>query len=101
MRLVFTCDDWNEEVFEQFRDGERVECSFKGENLVVMQTASEVDNLTESLSFCEGCKSKKFTISKIRSFLRPVRGLRRQSLPPFDVSIFSVTSLVVLVPFKQ
>lgn len=85
--------EWNLNTFEEFRDGERVECSVNGENVVLLQSAGEEEFLTESLNFCEAAKKKRMTISKIQGYLRPVRGIRRQSLPPVDVSFITVISL--------
>ena len=83
---LFGSEEWNEDTFETFLDGERTECSYASENLTIIQTAPENDLLNETLTFCETIKRKKMSTEKIRKMVRPVRGVRRQSLPPVDVS---------------
>ena len=70
-------EEWNDDIFESFRDGERIEINQAEDSIVILQTAAQRELLLQSKVFCEACKRKKFATSKIRTFLRPVRGVRR------------------------
>ena len=81
--------EWDKELFELFRDGDRTETCSKpdDEYVVIVQTAHEKKLLDETKTFCEAMKSKRLSLSEAQKYFRPVRGTRRQSLPSREVTI--------------
>ena len=86
VRSISELEGWCEPTFEIFRDGERVQLSADENDFVVLQTGPTEQSLNQSLEYATFCRKKNISVTKIRGYIRPIRGSRRQVLPPVDVS---------------
>lgn len=78
---------WSENSFEDLRDGERVELTMKVDSaVVVVIQVGRSGLIEETLKFCMSARSKNMRVKDVRGLVNPVRGSRRQHLPPIDVS---------------
>ena len=98
-RKAFEIEDvkrlvWKKELFEGFLHGDKIytTMSFENcpENVLILQTAENAALLNETKLFCVALRKKKKAIAFIRDHFNPLRGRKRQHLPPVEVRLKSV-----------